>query len=172
MIYLPLASGTTWDSDGSLIGSGRFSTWFWLLLFYCVSIALWIVSSLSLGGFYLLGECMWGVCAAVYYHCVDWICVWTRSSSPRRTRILACWLWNWSVEIGWIYLCFCDGSDFAADCITGGVGNDWLWQAQVTRYHWGSNISCGETVCNLGQGYAYIERGCWPHLRGRKSSRA
>ena len=31
MIYLPLASGTTWDSDGSLIGSGRFSTWFWLL---------------------------------------------------------------------------------------------------------------------------------------------
>ena len=48
-------------------------------------------------------------CAAVYYHCVDWICVWTRSSSPRWTRILAWWIWNWSVEMSWITFVFVMG---------------------------------------------------------------
>ena len=69
MIYLPLASGTTWDSDGSLIGSGRFSTWFWLLLFYCVSVALWV-------------DCLQLIfVASLFYDCVLYIPHYISSSA-------------------------------------------------------------------------------------------
>ena len=49
------------------------------------------------------------------------------------------------------YVCICDGSDFAAVCITGGYGNDWLRRTQVTIYHWAATFRAAKMCATWGR---------------------